>query len=72
MCSGRRDGQTMMIRQGNKVEAHQWVAADGRWVKIGDVTGGESGEGAAGGKKTFKGKVRGNSSNIRYSGKGLE
>ena len=55
--SGKRDGQTMMIRRDNKVEAHQWTAAEGRWVKIGDVTGGESGEGAAGGKKTFKGKV---------------
>ena len=58
MFAGKRDGQTIMIRDGNKIEAHQWSAADGRWVKIGDVTGGQSGEeGGGGGKSTYNGKV---------------
>ena len=54
--SGQRDGQTLMVRRDNKVEAHQWSAAEGRWIKIGDVTGGQGG-GASAGKKMFKGKV---------------
>ena len=53
---GKLDGQIMMIRRGNKVEAHQWTAAEGHWVKIRDLPGGESGEGASEGKKTYRGK----------------
>ncbi|XP_036407186.1 phospholipase A-2-activating protein [Megalops cyprinoides] len=39
---GRRDGQTRLIKEGQKVEAYQWSMSDGRWVKIGDVVGGSS------------------------------
>lgn len=55
---GRRDGQTLMVRSGTCIEAHQWNAAEGRWIKIGDVTGGKGGEEtASGGKSMYMGKV---------------
>ncbi|CAB1351713.1 unnamed protein product [Coregonus sp. 'balchen'] len=34
---GNRDGQTRLIKEGQKVEAYQWSVADSRWMKIGDV-----------------------------------
>ncbi|XP_014883971.1 phospholipase A-2-activating protein isoform X1 [Poecilia latipinna] len=39
---GNRDGQTRLIKDGQKVEAYQWSVSDGRWVKIGDVVGGSN------------------------------
>ncbi|RKP23864.1 WD-40 repeat-containing protein, partial [Syncephalis pseudoplumigaleata] len=34
---GKKDQQVIMVRVGDKVEAHQWSAAEGVWSKIGDV-----------------------------------
>uniref|UniRef100_A0A3P8VN20 Phospholipase A2-activating protein n=1 Tax=Cynoglossus semilaevis TaxID=244447 RepID=A0A3P8VN20_CYNSE len=39
---GNRDGQTRLIKDGEKVEAYQWSVSDGRWIKIGDVVGGSN------------------------------
>ncbi|XP_057709567.1 phospholipase A-2-activating protein [Corythoichthys intestinalis] len=39
---GNRDGQTRLIKDGQKVEAYQWSVSDSRWVKIGDVVGGSN------------------------------
>uniref|UniRef100_A0A3Q2D496 Phospholipase A2-activating protein n=1 Tax=Cyprinodon variegatus TaxID=28743 RepID=A0A3Q2D496_CYPVA len=39
---GNRDGQTRLIKDGEKVEAYQWSVGDGRWMKIGDVVGGSN------------------------------
>uniref|UniRef100_A0A3Q3A5C5 Phospholipase A2-activating protein n=1 Tax=Kryptolebias marmoratus TaxID=37003 RepID=A0A3Q3A5C5_KRYMA len=39
---GNRDGQTRLIKDGQKVEAYQWSVSDGRWLKIGDVVGGSN------------------------------
>lgn len=39
--TGSKDGQTKLIRAGNKVEAYSWSAAEDKWTKIGDVVGGE-------------------------------
>uniref|UniRef100_A0A674D7I8 Phospholipase A2-activating protein n=1 Tax=Salmo trutta TaxID=8032 RepID=A0A674D7I8_SALTR len=39
---GNRDGQTRLIKEGQKVEAYQWSVADSRWMKIGDVVGGSN------------------------------
>ncbi|XP_067381093.1 phospholipase A-2-activating protein isoform X2 [Channa argus] len=39
---GNRDGQTRLIKDGEKVEAYQWNVSDGRWMKIGDVVGGSN------------------------------
>ncbi|XP_046904858.1 phospholipase A-2-activating protein [Hypomesus transpacificus] len=37
---GNRDGQTRLIKDGEKVEAYQWSQSEARWMKIGDVVGG--------------------------------
>ncbi|XP_062304996.1 phospholipase A-2-activating protein [Osmerus eperlanus] len=37
---GNRDGQTRLIKDGEKVEAYQWNQSEARWMKIGDVVGG--------------------------------
>ncbi|KZV96146.1 PFU-domain-containing protein [Exidia glandulosa HHB12029] len=34
---GRKDGQNLMIRNGDKVEVYQWSMSSGSWQKIGDV-----------------------------------
>nr|XP_057923189.1 phospholipase A-2-activating protein [Doryrhamphus excisus] len=39
---GNRDGQTRLIKDGQKVEAYQWSVSDSRWLKIGDVVGGSN------------------------------
>ncbi|KAJ0006564.1 hypothetical protein NQD34_013837 [Periophthalmus magnuspinnatus] len=39
---GNRDGQTRLIKDGDKVEAYQWSVSDDRWMKIGDVVGGSN------------------------------
>ncbi|CAD5115874.1 DgyrCDS4814 [Dimorphilus gyrociliatus] len=48
---GKADGQTMMIKDGNNIEAYNWVAADGQWIKVGNVVGGASGN-----KTLYEGK----------------
>lgn len=42
VAAGNRDGQTRLIKDGQKVEAFQWSVSDDRWVKIGDVVGGSN------------------------------
>ena len=56
---GRRDGQTMMVRQVNCVEAYQWSASESRWIKVGNVVGGsnDSQTTSGHGKTHFEGKV---------------
>ncbi|XP_035480973.1 phospholipase A-2-activating protein isoform X1 [Scophthalmus maximus] len=39
---GNRDGQTRLIKDGQKAEAYQWSVSDARWVKIGDVVEGSN------------------------------
>lgn len=41
-AAGHRDGQTRLIKDGQKVEAYQWSISDDRWVKIGDVVAGSN------------------------------
>lgn len=48
---GKRDGQTIMIRDGNKIHAHRWNDAESRWVKEGVVIGG-----TGSGKQLYQGK----------------
>ena len=55
--SGRKDGQTIMVKEGNNITAHSWNAAEGRWDKIGDVVGGTGGSQQASGKQLYQGKV---------------
>ncbi|XP_064477232.1 phospholipase A-2-activating protein-like [Ornithodoros turicata] len=52
---GKRDGQTILVRDGGVVSAYQWVAVDNEWQKIGDVVGTPNADTPAG-KVTFEGK----------------
>lgn len=53
---GNRDGQTRLIKDGQKVEAYQWSVSDGRWMKIGDVVGGSNQQTSK--SVMYEGKVR--------------
>jgi len=57
---GQRDGQTIMVRQVNCIEAYQWSASDSRWIKVGNVVGGsnDSQTTSSRGKTHFEGKVQ--------------
>jgi len=57
---GRRDGQTMMVRQVNCIEAYQWSSSESRWIKVGNVVGGsnDSQTTSGSGKTHFEGKVQ--------------
>lgn len=54
--AGNRDGQTRLIKDGQKVEAYQWSVSDGRWMKIGDVVGGSNQQTSK--SVMYEGKVR--------------
>lgn len=56
-AAGHRDGQTRLIKEGQKVEAYQWSAGDDRWVKIGDVVAGSNQQSSKG--VVYEGKVTG-------------
>ena len=58
--AGRRDGQTMMVRQADCIEAYQWNASESRWIKVGNVVGGSNDSPATSGrgKTHFEGKVQ--------------
>lgn len=34
---GKKDGQIKMVSVGSSIEAHQWVEAEMKWTKVGDV-----------------------------------
>uniref|UniRef100_G3TXR0 Phospholipase A-2-activating protein n=1 Tax=Loxodonta africana TaxID=9785 RepID=G3TXR0_LOXAF len=53
---GTRDGQTRLIRDGEKVEAYQWSVSEGRWMKIGDVVGLSGANQQTSGKVLYEGK----------------
>uniref|UniRef100_A0A9L0RA27 Phospholipase A-2-activating protein n=1 Tax=Equus caballus TaxID=9796 RepID=A0A9L0RA27_HORSE len=53
---GTREGQTRLIRDGEKVEAYQWSVSEGRWIKIGDVVGSSGATQQTSGKVLYEGK----------------
>ncbi|XP_004761843.1 phospholipase A-2-activating protein isoform X1 [Mustela nigripes] len=53
---GTREGQTRLIRDGEKVEAYQWSVSEGRWLKIGDVVGSSGANQQTSGKVLYEGK----------------
>lgn len=55
-AAGHRDGQTRLVKDGEKVEAYQWSVGDARWVKIGDVVGGSNQQTSR--SVVYEGKVR--------------
>lgn len=57
LCTGRKEGQTKMVRQGDRVELYSWNTSKSTWSKIGDVVGSSGGTQATSGKTLFEGKV---------------
>ncbi|XP_051817408.1 phospholipase A-2-activating protein isoform X1 [Antechinus flavipes] len=53
---GTREGQTRLIKDGEKVEAYQWSVSDGRWLKIGDVVGSSGANQQTSGRVLYEGK----------------
>jgi phospholipase A-2-activating protein len=51
LAPGNKDGKVVMVNNGGTIEAHQWSAAEMRWIKIGDVVGEAKGQ-----KKLYQGK----------------
>lgn len=48
---GAKDGQTLMVANGDEVEVHQWSGADKKWVKIGVAVGSSTGAGGSSGTR---------------------
>uniref|UniRef100_A0A8C2NJA0 Phospholipase A-2-activating protein n=1 Tax=Capra hircus TaxID=9925 RepID=A0A8C2NJA0_CAPHI len=53
---GTREGQTRLIRDGEKVEAYQWSVNERRWIKIGDVVGSSGASQQTSGRVLYEGK----------------
>ncbi|XP_057317757.1 phospholipase A-2-activating protein-like isoform X2 [Hydractinia symbiolongicarpus] len=55
---GKRNDETKLVKRNGIVEAHQWDAVNGRWQKVGEVTGaaGQEGSERTAGKKLYGGK----------------
>ncbi|KAK7082303.1 hypothetical protein SK128_004896 [Halocaridina rubra] len=53
---GKRDGHTIMIREGDKVNCYAWSAADQQWSAVGEVVGGAGGSQETSGKVLYEGK----------------
>jgi len=54
---GRKDGDTKMIREGDKVSCHSWSATERKWSKVGDVVGASGATQNTSGKVLHEGKV---------------
>ncbi|XP_037071040.1 phospholipase A-2-activating protein-like [Pollicipes pollicipes] len=57
LAPGRRDGQTVMVREASgDVTCHSWSAAEQQWKKVGDVVGASGGSTETSGKVLHDGK----------------
>ncbi|KAF0312844.1 Phospholipase A-2-activating protein [Amphibalanus amphitrite] len=56
LAPGRRDGQTVMVRDGTNVTCHSWSASEQLWKKVGDVVGASGGSTETSGKVLHDGK----------------
>lgn len=58
LVPGTHNEQTKLIKRNGVVEAHQWDINEGKWQKVGEVTGaaGEEGSKRVEGKETYEGK----------------
>ncbi|MCL4124818.1 UNVERIFIED_CONTAM: hypothetical protein GTU68_054159 [Idotea baltica] len=53
---GKRDGQTVMIREGDKVLCYSWSASKNEWDAVGEVVGGAGGSANTSGKVLYQGR----------------
>lgn len=53
---GKRDGQTVMVREGEKINCYSWSHASQQWTAVGEVVGGAGGSASTSGKVLHEGK----------------
>lgn len=53
---GKRDGHTIMVREGEKVNCYSWSVASQQWTPVGEVVGGAGGSQGTSGKVLYEGK----------------
>lgn len=53
---GKRDGQTVMVREGEKINCYSWSNASQQWTAVGEVVGGAGGSASTSGKVLHEGK----------------
>lgn len=56
LAPGKRDGHTMMVREGDKVNCYSWSVANQQWMPVGEVVGGTGGSQETSGKVLYEGK----------------
>lgn len=53
---GKRDGQTVMVREGEKINCYSWSSGSQQWTAVGEVVGGAGGSASTSGKVLHEGK----------------
>ncbi|XP_071552858.1 phospholipase A-2-activating protein isoform X1 [Panulirus ornatus] len=56
LAPGKRDGHTVMVRDGEKVHCYSWSSADQQWTAVGEVVGGAGGSQSTSGKVLYEGR----------------
>ena len=56
LAPGKRDGQTMMVREGEKINCYSWSSSSQQWSAVGEVVGGTGGSASTSGKVLYEGK----------------
>ncbi|KAK8736396.1 hypothetical protein OTU49_004977 [Cherax quadricarinatus] len=56
LAPGKRNGHTVMVREGEKVNCYSWSTSDQQWTAVGEVVGGAGGSQSTSGKVLFEGK----------------
>lgn len=56
LAPGKRDGHTLMVREGEKVNCYSWSVATQEWTAVGEVVGGAGGSAETSGKVLYEGK----------------
>ncbi|CAL4145489.1 unnamed protein product, partial [Meganyctiphanes norvegica] len=56
LAPGKKDGHTIMVREGDKVNCYSWSASEQKWSAVGEVVGGAGGSTGTSGKVLYEGK----------------
>ncbi|KAK4310022.1 hypothetical protein Pmani_018377 [Petrolisthes manimaculis] len=56
LTPGKKDGHTVMVREGDKINCYSWSASKQEWTAVGEVVGGAGGSTSTSGKVLFEGK----------------
>lgn len=56
LAPGKKDGHTVMVRDGEKINCYSWSSSQQEWTAIGEVVGGAGGSASTSGKVLFEGR----------------